>query len=52
METKVEIATLKGHDDSVKSIIFNDKGTILVSGSKDNTIKLWDVETKTEIATF
>jgi len=26
-------------------------GTILASGSSDNTIKLWNLETKTEIAT-
>ena len=34
------------------SIAFNNTGTILASGSYDNTIKLWNVETKTEIATL
>ena len=31
-------------------MIFNDTGTILASGSYDKTIKLWNIETKTEIA--
>ena len=26
--------------------------TLLASGSRDNTIKLWNLETKTEIATL
>ena len=31
---------------------FNNTGTILASGSDDKTIKLWNVKTKTEIATL
>ena len=34
------------------SVAFNTNGTILASGSYDRTIKLWNVETKTEIATL
>ena len=34
------------------SVAFNKNGTILASGSRDNTIKLLNVETKTEIATL
>ena len=34
------------------SVAFNTNGTILASGSYDETIKLWNVETKTEIATL
>ena len=40
VETKTEIATLKGHIHYVNSVAFNTKGTILASGSDDKTIKL------------
>ena len=43
---------MKGHNDSVSSVAFNHNGTLLASGSYDNTIKLWNLETKTEIATL
>ena len=44
MESQTEIATLKGHSNWVMSVAFNNTGTILASGSFDNTIKLWNVE--------
>ena len=34
------------------SVKFNTNGTILASGLGDNTIKLWNVEAKKEIATL
>ena len=43
METQTEIAMLQGHSDSVNSVAFNLSGTVLASGSKDKTIKLWNV---------
>ena len=43
---------MEGHNDSVSSVTFNHNGTLLASGSYDNTIKLWNLETKTEIATL
>ena len=52
LETKTEIATLKGHKNLVTSVAFNYNGTLLASGSEDNTIKLWNLEKKTEIATL
>ena len=36
----------------VKSVAFNNTRTILASGSDDKTIKLWNVESQTEIATL
>ena len=43
---------LIGHSNCVNSVAFNNTGTILASGSRDNTIKLWNVESQTEIATL
>ena len=40
-ETGEEIKTLKGHFDAVTSVSFSPDGQRLVSGSRDNTIKLW-----------
>ena len=37
------VATLEGHADWVRSVSFSPDGTLLASGSKDNTIRLWDV---------
>ena len=44
IETKKEIATLKGHVGSVNSISFNNNGKILASGSDDKKIILWNLE--------
>jgi WD40 repeat protein len=44
--------TLTGHSDDVKSVAFSPDGKILASGSRDNTIKLWDVATRRLIATL
>ena len=35
---------LRGHSDSVNSVTINYNGTIVASGSEDNTIKLWNVK--------
>jgi WD40 repeat protein len=37
------LKTLQGHTDSVRTVAFNPDGTIIASGSADETIKLWDV---------
>jgi WD40 repeat protein len=36
---------LEGHRDTIQSLAFDPKGKTLASGSRDKTIKLWDVAT-------
>ena len=35
----------EGHDDSVTAVAITPNGKQVISGSKDNTIRIWDVET-------
>jgi tetratricopeptide (TPR) repeat protein len=41
-----------GHTDWVRSVAFSPDGRLLASGSSDNTVKLWDVETGQEVRTL
>jgi WD40 repeat protein len=41
-----------GHKDVVNSIVFSDDSKYLASGSYDNTVKLWNVETQKDIFTL
>ena len=34
--------TLEGHSDSVRSVAFSSDDQLLASGSRDNTVKIWD----------
>jgi len=45
-------AVLSGHTDWVTSITFSSDGISLVSGSYDETVKLWDVQTGGVVRTF
>ncbi|MEH2301047.1 MAG: hypothetical protein V7K88_19110, partial [Nostoc sp.] len=40
------IETLNGHTDEIRSLSLSPDGKILASGSKDKTIKLWNIEHK------
>ncbi len=44
VELKNEIATLKGHNNSINSVAFSPDSEYLASGSEDQNIKLWRVE--------
>ncbi len=46
------IGTLEGHEYDVNSVVFSPDGSTLASGSEDNRIRLWDVVTRTPIATL
>jgi len=50
--TGSQTAVLSGHTEYVTSLAFSLDGTLLVSGSYDNTIKLWDVQTGGAVKTF
>ncbi|MBI4661537.1 MAG: hypothetical protein HY735_22165 [Verrucomicrobia bacterium] len=47
-----EIFSLAGHQAYVQSVAISPDGTTLASGSGDQTIKLWDVATRRELATL
>jgi hypothetical protein len=46
------IRTFEGHSSAVFSVAFSPDGARVLSGSKDNTIKLWDAVTGALIRTF
>ena len=50
--TGSQMAVLSEHADWVRSVAFSLDGKSLVSGSDDNTVKLWDVQTGGVIKTF
>jgi len=43
------VRRLAGHSESVMSVVFSPDGTTLASGSRDDTVRLWDVKTRRPI---
>lgn len=46
------VDTLTGHSDSINAVAITQNGRIIISGSEDNTIKLWDLNTGECLATL
>ena len=44
-DTYKELMVLAGHTDSVLAVAFSSNGKLLVSGSADKTVRLWEAET-------
>ena len=42
--------TLRGHSDYVRSVAYSPDGKHIVSGSDDNTVKVWDSQTGKEVS--
>ena len=43
------LGTLRGHDETVNSVVFSPDGTRIASGSDDHTILVWDAATMGEV---
>jgi WD40 repeat protein len=50
--TGIQTAILSEHTEEVNCVVFSLDGTLLVSGSGDNTVKLWDIQTGGVVKTF
>jgi WD40 repeat protein len=42
--------TLTGHSNTVFSVAYSPNGKHIVSGSYDNTVKVWDAQTGKEVS--
>jgi len=46
------LGDLKGHSDSVNSVVFSHDDRRIFTGGKDKLIKIWDAETRNEVLTL
>ena len=52
MSEKAELVIQNGHTSSLESLSFSPDGSLLASGSMDNTVKIWSVSSGRLIHTF
>jgi WD40 repeat protein len=52
LATGEQLRTLNGHSDSVNAVAVTADGKQAISASRDNTLKLWNLETGEVIASF
>ena len=48
----VESVVLSGHSDYVSSVVFSPDGSRVITGSRDNTVRSWDVATGRQLSVF
>ena len=51
-KTSATVRPLAGHEDWIRSVAFSKDGTKILSGSDDNTAKLWDALSGEVLMTF
>jgi WD40 repeat protein len=44
--------TLEGHSSEVTSVVFSPDGSRVASGSRDNTVRVWDIASVTELLCY
>ena len=47
-----QVQTLTGHSGRVRSVAFSPNGNRVVSGSDENLVKIWDIETGVQVSSF
>ena len=45
-----QVGTLRGHEDAVNAVAFSPDGKRVVSGSRDNIVKIWDTATEAVVS--
>src|SRR5205085_6287592 len=50
--TGTKLRRMEGHSEQVTSLAFSPNSEYLVSGSRDSTLKIWDVNSERELATL
>lgn len=48
----LDMMTLEGHSAAIESVDFSNDGKLVVTGSRDNTVKIWNIQTGTEVRTI